>query len=141
MLAKAALAIRAGGGGAASRAEKPIDIPKMPLRSVSAVADPPPARAPVEKYGVRLTFGSTPKLSFNGATINLTDREAGFLAAILPGFGQIVLTGTIVDKMGLPDSGGSVLVSDQFVSLEPKVLDMGLRLRYVPKMGYSIAKQ
>lgn len=95
---------------------------------------------PIEKFGVRVLFGPTPAIFYDGENLPLSDRQATFLGHLVRGLGQIMLTADLVQRMDIPASGGAAIVADEFEALKPRLAEIGLGLRHVQKMGYSLSK-
>ena len=96
----------------------------------------------IEKAGVVVTVHPlSSSISCDGDGIKISERQANFLGALTRSIGSIVVTGNLIDKMDLPQSGGASIVADEYAVLAPMLLEIGLKLRTIPKMGYSLSKE
>ena len=118
-------------------APKPPAKPSAPIR----VAPARPKRAPVEKFGVKVTF-DPPAIWRESDNLDLTPRQADFMAALVTGFGGIMPYDRICDMADLPNDGvGRGMLGADFIALEDELKEnVKLVLRVVPKMGYSLSK-
>lgn len=125
----------------AARPAAPAAQITKPAQNGSSARSQTPATS-VEKAGVVVTVHPlSSSISCDGDGIKITERQANFLGALTRSIGSIVVTGNLIDKMDLPQSGGASIVADEYAALAPKLLEIGLKLRTIPKMGYSLSKE
>ena len=122
----------------------PIDVPAMTLKGGAA---PKPAeehlREPVAKNGIRVAFGIPPaKPIIYGpkGEHELSPRQADILAVLVNGAGGVMPTSEITSRAKLAPGAGASIISDAFIALERPLKEIGLTLKYVNKLGYSINK-
>lgn len=125
-------------GAATVPATRPPAPPAQ--RAVQAPAAPRREPEPAARNGVRVTFGAKPAIYHDDRSLALTERQAIVLAILTRALGNIMLTADIIQRADLPASNGATMISDVFVAVEQPLEKIGLKMRFVPKMGYSLAK-
>ena len=64
----------------------------------------------------------------------------GILAVLVNGAGGVMPTSEITSRAKLAPGAGASIISDAFIALERPLKEIGLTLKYVNKLGYSINK-
>lgn len=123
-------------------ADFPEAAAKPAKENVAAAAEPP-SEAPernsaVNGVTVRLN-GERSIVAHQGKTIVVTERQAGFVRGLAKALdGGILDYDRIRQHSEMPRYEPSLMAED-FVPLERALPAIGLRIRYQPKMGYSLA--
>lgn len=74
-------------------------------------------------------------IEHKGERLELTPRQARTMAILVRALGSMIPTAVLIQKV--PTS--AAFVSDDYFALKDSLLDMGLKLTFTTKMGYTLA--
>lgn len=104
-------------------------------KPVGAQASAGTLKRPIESNGVRLEFYPRQKIFHAGDSLELTPRQASVLEWLVPALGKVVLTADLMQRTAL----SAASISDEFLAMSKSLGDLSLKMRFVPKMGYSLS--
>ncbi len=124
---------------APARSEPPRPTaPKAGLPAPPPRPSPPAGREPaleVTNGAVRVVGGTRPAIHHGGEYVELTPRQAKIMACLVRALGSMIPTAVLMQKAAT----AAAFISDDYFALKAPLEDIGLKLTFTTKMGYTLA--